>query len=272
MRQGRNRRERIWQRKLRQANREEKMLENYIALDLEMTGLNPKTDRILEIGAVKVQSGQAVETMSALIRQDAPLDPRITELTGITDEMAGAGEDLDTAMEAFLEFAGDLAWVGHNISFDHKYIKQWEVNHRLKKTHYAADTLKIARKCMSGLEKKTLDGLCRYFEIERLKSHRALEDAKAVFLLYEALKRRFLDSEQELFAQKELQYSPKRQTPATERQKRYLKDLMEYHKIVLDISLDALSRSEASRLTDQIISRHGKRPALNEPERQNFRP
>ncbi len=120
------------------------MLEDYIVVDLEMTGLNPKTDRILEIGAVKVLGKQVCGTFSRLIRPERKLDTKIVELTGITDVLAASGEELDIAVEAFLEFAGDLTWVGHNILFDYKFIKQWEVNHRLKKTRHSVDTLKIA--------------------------------------------------------------------------------------------------------------------------------
>lgn len=245
------------------------MLENYIALDLEMTGLDPKKDGILEIGAVKVTDGRETGSISFLIRQEREIPAKITELTGITDEMARAGESLDDAMEAFLEFAGDLAWVGHNVAFDHKFVKQWEVNRRLKKTHYGVDTLKIARKCLPDLEKKSLDYLCGYFGIERARSHRALEDARASHALYEILEQKFFDGAPELFAQKELRYCPKRQAPATERQKRYLKDLMEYHKIEIGVSVDALSRSEASRLVNQIIQRRGKLQALGGQGRQN---
>ena len=132
------------------------MLEDYIVVDLEMTGLNPKTDRILEIGAVKVLGKQVCGTFSRLIRPERKLDTKIVELTGITDVLAASGDELDIAVEAFLEFAGDLTWVGHNILFDYKFIKQWEVNHRLKKTRHSVDTLKIAIKCLPDLEKKKL--------------------------------------------------------------------------------------------------------------------
>lgn len=248
------------------------MLEDYIALDLEMTGLDPKKDSILEIGAVKVKGKREEESVSFLIRQEKKLPVQITELTGITDEMARAGAKLDDAMEAFLEFAGERTWVGHNVAFDHKFIKQWEANHRLKKTHYAVDTLKIARKCLPDLEKKSLDYLCGHFGIERAASHRALDDAKASRALYEILERDFFGRAGDLFERKELRYRPKRQVPATERQKRYLKDLMEYHKIITDVSLDELSRSDASRLVNQIILRRGKPQALDGPCRQNLRP
>jgi len=235
------------------------MLKDYIVVDLEMTGLNPKTDRILEIGAVKVREKQVLGTFSRLIRPECNLDTRIVELTGITDDMASAGEELDTAVTAFLEFAEDLIWVGHNVQFDYKYIKQWEVNHRMEKTYYSVDTLKIARKCLPALEKKTLDYLCTYYGIQRTSRHRALDDAVANRTLYEILEQHFYQEEPDLFVKKLLQYKVKRQTPATPHQKKYLKEFIEYHRINLDIPIEKLNRSEASRLTDQLIRQYGKR-------------
>ena len=234
------------------------MLKDYIVVDLEMTGLNPKKDHILEIGAVKVKDKKVQSTFSGLICQETPLDERIVQLTGITDEMAASGGKLDETVSSFLEFAEDFIWVGHNVIFDYSFIKQWEVNHRIKRTCHAVDTLKIARKCLPKLEKKTLDFLCEYYKISRTAKHRALEDALANRTLYEILEENFAKQEPGLFVEKELQYKVKRQTPATPRQTNYLKVIMEYHKIVPDVSIDQLSRSEASRLTDRILREHGR--------------
>ncbi len=235
------------------------MRNDYIVVDLEMTGLNPKKDRILEIGAVKVIEKQTAGTFSKLIRSDRKLDEKIVGITGITNEEALLGEKLDCAVEAFLEFAGDLTWIGHNIIFDYGFIRQWEINHRIQRTCYAVDTLKIARKCLPQLEKKTLDFLCGHYGIEREKKHRAFYDAAANRMLYERLEHEFIEKEPALFEKKELLYKAKRQTPATQRQKNYLKDLVKYHNIILKEPIDQLTRSEASRLTDQIIFRYGKR-------------
>lgn len=212
------------------------MLNDYIAVDLEMTGLDAKKDRILEIGAVRVKEKRIDRTFSRMIRQQEPLDERITALTGITDQMAASGSELDTAMSDFQEFAGDLIWIGHSIMQDYKFVRQWEVNHRIKRQCFAVDTLKIARKCLPELEKKTLDFLCGHFKIIRGARHRALEDALAAQVLYETLEEKFF-----------------------EKKKKYLKDLAEYHNIELDLSAKQLTRNEASRLTDQIIRQYGKR-------------
>lgn len=235
------------------------MLKDYIAVDLEMTGLNPKKDHILEIGAVKVRNKRAEAFFSRLVCPKCTLDEKITEITGITNEEAAAGKETDQAVREFLDFAGDLTWVGHNILFDYGFIRQWEVNHRIARTCCAVDTLKVARKCLPALEKKTLGYLCSYYGIKQAKRHRALYDAAANRILYEILEENFLEKEPQLFEKKELQYKVKRQTPATQRQKKHLKELAECHKITLETPIDALSRSEASRLINQIIFQYRNR-------------
>lgn len=234
------------------------MLSDYIAVDLEMTGLNPKTDRILEIGAVKVLGKQPAGVFSRLVCPGRKLDENIVALTGITDELAAEGECPDDAVTAFLEFAGELPWVGHNVIFDYGFIRQWEINHRIARRCYAVDTLKIARKCLAGLEYRTLDYLCGYYRIERKACHRALEDAKATQALYEILEREFLEKEPGLFAKKELQYKAKRQTPATPRQIGDLNRLLNRFRIVPPVPPAQMTRSEASRLTDRILRTYGK--------------
>lgn len=248
------------------------MLKNYIVIDLEMTGLDPKRDQILEIGAVKVQQKQVVDTFSCLLHFDGKLSQKVQELTGITGQMAANGEDIERVMPEFLEFMGEDIWVGHNIIFDYSFVKQWMVNHKISFQKYAIDTLKIARKCLPELEKKTLDYLCGYFQISRENSHRALDDALATQRLYEILEQKFAREEDEIFTPRELQYKAKRQTPATPRQKMYLNELAKYHKINLDVSLEHLSRSDASRLTDKIIQQYGRMQALAEQASEKTHP
>ncbi len=236
------------------------MLENYTVIDLEMTGLDPKRDRILEIGAIKIRQKQAVESFSCLLRWDLSLSDKVQELTGITQDMMAEGEEPEAAISSFLDFIGEDIWIGHNILFDYSFVKQWAVNHKIPFQKKAADTLKIARKCLPELEKKTLDYLCGYYGIFREKSHRAKEDALATWKLYEILENQFISKAPEMFLPRELQYKAKRQTPATQRQKIYLNELIKYHKIELDISFAQLSRSDASRLTDKIIHQYGRLP------------
>ena len=85
-----------------------------------------------------------------------------------------------------------------------------------------------------------------------------MDDACAAMELYRRLVREFPESPQEFFEPKPLVYKAKKQGPMTPAQKGYLNDLIKYHKIALDVSIDTLTKNEASRLIDKIISTHGR--------------
>ena len=91
-------------------------IKDYTVVDLEMTGLAAKLDKIIEIGAVKVRDGQIVDTYAMLVNPQIPVPQKVTELTGITDEMVSSGEDMDKAVGGLIEFIGDDVLVGQNIN------------------------------------------------------------------------------------------------------------------------------------------------------------
>ena len=234
------------------------MTDSYIALDLETTGLSPAEDRILEIGAVKVIDGEIRETYGTLLNPGLRISPRIQELTGITDEMAAGGKDTRTAVAELVEFCGELPLLGHNILFDYSFVKKNAVNFDLAFEKEGIDTLKLARALLPDVEHKSLTALCCHFGISQERAHRAVDDACAAMELYRRLVREFPESPQEFFEPKPLVYKAKKQGPMTPAQKGYLNDLIKYHKIALDVSIDTLTKNEASRLIDKIISTHGR--------------
>ena len=93
------------------------MIEDYVAIDLEMTGLNAKTDHILEVAAVRIRKGKETASFSAVVNPKVHLSEDITTLTGITGQEAENGADLDETLSAFLKFLGDDILVGQNIIF-----------------------------------------------------------------------------------------------------------------------------------------------------------
>lgn len=234
------------------------IVRDYIVLDLEMTGLRAKTDAILEVGAVRVRGGEAADTLSFFVNSGKVITPEVTALTGITPEMTEAGVTPEEALERVIDFVGEDIWVGHNVIFDYSFLKQLAVNAKIPFEKQAVDTLKLARKLMEEPEKKDLESLCSYLGIERKKKHRAFDDALATYELYQWLLRKYGESHEECFAPKPLVYKAKRQTPATKMQKIHLKELADYHKIELDVSIEKLTRSEASRLTDRLILQYGR--------------
>ena len=236
------------------------MLKDYVVIDLEMTGLNVKTDRILEVGAAKVREGIVVETFSKIINPKVTLSEKIIQLTGITNEMAQAGEDADTVLEEFFAFLGEDILVGQNIIFDYSFLKQWAVNHKICFERRAVDTLKIARKFLPEQQKKDLESLCRYFAIERENAHRALDDVLETQKIFEKLELAYEKVESEAFEPRQLQYKVKKQTPATAQQIKYLQRFAEYYKIPMPELKEGITRSEVSRLTDLLIAQYGKMP------------
>lgn len=160
------------------------MINSYVSIDIETTGLNPKSDRIIEIGAQKVVEGKPCETFLTFVNPYRTLNKKTIELTGITDQQLVTAPIISDVIESLLDFLGDFPLVGHRILFDYSFLKKAAVNSKLSFEKEAIDTLKIARKYLEGLEHKNLTYLCEYYNIPH-KPHRALEDAIATSQLYE---------------------------------------------------------------------------------------
>lgn len=233
------------------------MLKDYIVVDLETTGLNPKQDKIIEIGAVKVRGGKTESVYETFVNPGRVIPERIREITGITDDMVKGAPYIEDIMADFAAYTENLNIIGHNLMFDYSFLKHNAVNNNLAFERKGIDTLKIARIYLSHLESRRLDSLCRYFNISDENHHRAVNDAAATKELYEILCERY-ESEEEQFAPCELLYKAKKQSPITERQIKYLRDLTSYHGIITEYDIDKLSKSQASRIIDKIILEYGR--------------
>lgn len=234
------------------------MLNSYIALDLETTGLNPKFARILEVGAVKIKDGKVIETYDKIVNAKTYLSEQIISLTGITQEMMEEGEGIESVLVELLDFCGDDVLLGHNIPFDYSFIKKAAVNQKLTFEKEAIDTLKLARKFLPELEKRSLEHLCKYYQIEQVEKHRAYFDALAASDLYQIFLKQFYNGNEESFLPYKLNYQVKRESAITPRQKIYLNDLIKYHKINITVQIDSLTKNEASRMIDGIILQYGR--------------
>jgi DNA polymerase-3 subunit alpha (Gram-positive type) len=242
--------------------------DDYTVIDLEMTGLSAKKDKVIEIGAVRFRNGRPVERYEALVNPHMPIPKEVTELTKITDEEAGRGREEDAALQELLDFVGTDVIVGQNIMFDYAFLKQWAVNKKRPLELSACDTLKIARALHPELASRSLENLCAYYQIERQNAHRAPDDAMETGLLFEKLKltcaQRMADGSMEkekgilLFTPKQLQYKAKRQTPATPHQVKQLKEYRSAHGLNDEINWETLTRNEASRIMDRYYARYGR--------------
>lgn len=226
----------------------------YLAIDLETTGLNFKKDRILEIGAVRMENGTPRDTFCALVNPHCTIPEKITQLTGITQEMADAGEELSDVLPRFLTFAGELPLLGHNLSFDYSFLKQACVNADLPFARDGIDTLKLARRFLPADQPKKLTALRAFFSIDTGSAHRAEADARAAAAVYERLFTAHAEAEPSAFLPAPMQLHIKKQQPITIPQKEQLVRLLsKLPAAQRAVSIEQLSRAEASRLIEKLL-------------------
>ena len=227
----------------------------YLAIDLEMTGLNVKKDRILEIGALRMENGKPAGEFSALINPHCHIPETITQLTGITQEMAEAGEELADVLPRFLEFAGELPLLGHNLSFDYSFLKQAFTNAKQPFERAGIDTLKLARRFLPREQKKKLTELRTLFRIDTGTVHRAVSDACAAAQVYERLLADYGETDAAAFEPQPLRANVKKQQPVTIPQREQLQRLLSENpdKLSKPVDIDHLTRSEASRLIEKLL-------------------
>ena len=238
------------------------MLADYVSIDLETTGLNPKEDTILEIGAIRIRDGKEVDSFQTLIDPKRTIPHHVSELTGITQEdVAGKPVFRDVQYE-LLEFLGQDVLLGHSVLFDYSFLKRAFINNNgiAKKSKDAfdrngIDTLKMARLKLQNLESRSLSALCQYYEIP-LEAHRAIEDARATHKLYQKISEQFYTAEEpNTFP---LIYKVKREGPITKAQKERLYKLLDQHKIVSAYDVEYLTKNEADRYLDKILAEYGR--------------
>ena len=120
------------------------------------------------------------------------------------------------------------------------------------------DTLMIARACLPELPSKSLDKVAAYFGVSQEHHHRALDDALTAARVYQKLWEEFGEQHAGLFAPSPLCFHVKKESAITNSQKGYLRDLLKYHRIESNVKIEMLTKSEASRMIDGIISQYGK--------------
>ena len=151
----------------------------YVVFDLETTGFSAIKDRIIEIGAVKVQNGEIVDSFSTFVNPKRPIPFEITQLTSITDEMVMDSPDIETILPQFLEFVGDAVLVAHNAGFDVGFIEQNCRYQDIDPNFVYVDTVALARVLLPTLSKYKLNIVAKALDISLENHHRAVDDAGA---------------------------------------------------------------------------------------------
>ena len=170
----------------------------YIAYDLETTGLSPENCEIIEIAAVKVEYHKIVDTFHELVKPKNKIPSKITSLTGITNEMVDECRSIEEVLPDFIQFTEKLPMVAHNADFDYSFIKKHysEIyGKQFSRRHY--DTIKKYKQYYRGsgmspdsckLSDVVLDILgVDYWNKFLDENHRALTDATALYYIFEII-------------------------------------------------------------------------------------
>ncbi len=160
---------------------------SFVVFDLETTGFSPVDDRIIEIGAVRIENGKITGRFSEFVNPQIPIPFRIEQLTSINDSMVQQAQTIEEVLPRFLEFCDGAALAGHNVFFDVSFIE--ENCDRLGIAHdfTYADTVTLARCLLPNLSRFKLDTVAKALNIPLGHHHRAVDDAEctaAIFLKF----------------------------------------------------------------------------------------
>lgn len=148
----------------------------YCVLDLETTGFSPKTEKITEIGIMKVKNGEVIEEFCEFVNPEKPIPERVVEVTHITDDMVKDAPTIDVMFPKVLEFIKGSVLVAHNAAFDMGFLKYVakELGYEFDFTY--VDTLPLARKLFPDIKKHKLGKIAEHLKIKVEVAHRALDD------------------------------------------------------------------------------------------------
>lgn len=165
----------------------------FICFDIETTGLSAARDKITEIGAVKVENGVITDTFSTFANPEMPIPQKITQLTGITDDMVKDAPSQSEAVGAFLEFAGDNVLVAHNAPFDTSFIAKACEDMGREYNYTSIDTVAISRAILKDIKNCKLDTVAKFLRLGDFNHHRATDDAEMLARIFINLCQRLTD-------------------------------------------------------------------------------
>jgi len=164
------------------------LFDDYVVFDIETSGLNPKKDKIIEIGAVKYINNEKVSEFSYLIDPEVNISNIITTVTGITNDDLIGQKKINEILPMFLNFIGDLPIIGHNVRFDYDFIEANITKLNLKHLkNKIIDTLLLSRITIYDSKNHKLETLKEYLNLD-YNSHRALDDCYTCNALYQYCK------------------------------------------------------------------------------------
>ena len=234
----------------------------FIVFDLETTGLNPASEEITEIAAVRVVEGEIRDSFQTYVNPHKPIPPEITELTGISDETVADAPDLDKAVPEFLKWAGEGQYplVAHNAGFDMGFLRTACQRLGIEREFTSIDTLEMSRLMLPHMHKFKLNILAKELQVGPFEHHRASEDAAVLGRIYVKLLKRLRE---EMHAVTTADINPV--LAATTDRKNKLKNLPRYHFIIL-VKNQAGLRNLYQLISKSFLEYYNKRPIMPRSE------
>jgi len=158
---------------------------DFVAVDLETTGKNPRSSEIIEIGALKYERGICVDKFETFVASTDTIPREITKITGIEQQDLKDAPTPEVALKKFIEFVGDMQLVAHNAGFDVSFLRYHNKKYLGSRTQFRfEDTMRLAQSSIPGLAGFGLDVVAGYLNIDLGTHHRALSDARTSALIY----------------------------------------------------------------------------------------
>lgn len=227
------------------------IISDYIAIDLETTGIRLSKDKIIEVGLLKVKDSHIIDTFSCVINPDMQVDDKILELTKISKNELENAKRIHEVINHIVDFCEEYVLLGHNTIFDYSFVKKEANRAGLEFEKRGIDTYKLCKRVLPDNVRKNLTDACNYFGIERKNSHRAFSDAYYTHVLFQEIIKNFKTLE---ISSEAMKVKIKKFVPIRKRTKEDLQKLLNCHRIGCKVNIDLLSESEAKRMMDKIKS------------------
>ena len=162
----------------------EEIKNSFVIFDVETTGLNASLERITEIGAIKILNGEIIDKFSSFVNPKKMISYRITQLTGITNEMVKDAPTEEDIIPSFISFCEGSVLVAHNAPFDMRFICASMDRLNLRNRLLYIDTVRVCRSLFPNLKNHKLDTVAKYFKFGEFNHHRAFNDAEILSKIF----------------------------------------------------------------------------------------
>ena len=167
---------------------------DFVGFDIETTGLDSETDKIIEIGAVRIENGRVTKSFQTFVDPEMDLPPEIVQLTGITDRDVFGAPSQAEAVASFIQFAGNLPLAAHNAAFDVGFITRAAEENGIPFAPVYIDTLPIAQGLLPSLRRYKLDVVAHALGLPDFDHHRASDDAAVCARIFTSLRPKLQES------------------------------------------------------------------------------